>query len=179
MKTNLKGTELAAAIPLPLAPRQGLQHLQAGSLQECPNWPPASDSPSTSTALLFTCCPRIFLIRTSDCHPFAQKTTSRRRVSPSNFAGRPRLTFPAWLHFTLAMSHLCTSHKNSSLTRPHSRESARWLIMFSLARIPFPFPAKLLPGSHGSSLVPSPRKIFHSSWLPSCPLTPQCTFKRL
>lgn len=85
-----------------------------------------------------------FLKRTSD-HPFAQKTTSRRRASPLNVAGRPTLTFPAGFNFTLAASHLCTCHKSSSLKCPHFLESAHGLVLFPLARIPLPFPANLLP----------------------------------
>lgn len=43
----------------------------------------------------------------------------------------------------------------------------------------FPFPAKLLPSSHGSSSMPSPCKTFYSNELSSGPRTPQCTFQCL
>lgn len=155
--------------PSPLLPR-GFQHLQAGLLQERPNWPLASGSPSTTPP--FTCCPLTCLVCNSDGHPFAQKTTGQRQATLLNFAGCPKLTFPAWLFFPVAAPHLCTSHTTASWSVHTHPESARWLALFPLARIPFPFPANLLPSSRCPPPMPSPRKTFYWTWLSSSVLWP-------
>lgn len=117
-------------------------------------------------------CRLIFLICNSDCHSFTE-TTGHRRTSSLRSQDAPYSSIQTDFSW-VATPYLCASHIEPPATP--------WFSSFAHT-VPsggssFPFPAKLLPNSHSSSTMPSPREVFFPSWLWSSLLCYLGTFER-